>query len=349
MTDKMNNAPFTCRFAWKAIVIALMCCHSFAQATTNVESYKQLSTKLAELFSQDESDISLISAVLLIEKHIDPHVDIDASLSTIIEITSQIKQLPDYKPTTQGKLSSIVQYIYSAGTWNNDEPYHYDLDDPLGILKPENSLLSNYLRTKKGNCVSMPLLVLAIGEKLGLDMSLSTAPQHYFVKLHDGNHQWNFEATSGGLKADSSYVKEFEISPLALHNKIYLQHRLTKKQTISLMLSGLARQYSQGKTNAEFNKAFELTDLMLKYYPGNVTAMIVKGNTWRNILMRDLKAFEEKRINMTPRIKKHFDDLLAQNLKWYGKAESFGWQEPSTESESRYLKMIAEAKKNHVN
>ena len=39
---------------------------------------------------------------------------------------------------------------------------------------------------------------------------------------------YNFEATAGGLKANSSYVKEFGITQEALKNGIYLKEPLQK-------------------------------------------------------------------------------------------------------------------------
>lgn len=232
-----------------------------------------------------------------------------------------------------------------SGDWNGKQPYRYDFDDPLGTSKPENSRLSNYLNTKTGNCVSMPILVLVIGERLGLDMSLSTAPLHLFVRLQDEGHFYNFEATAGGLKAGSSYVKELGITSKALKNGIYLQS-LNKKQTVTIMMTELAKHYSErSQDSSDFNKAFELTNLMLEYHPKNINAMIIRGNIWRNILRRDLEVFEAKNMRMTPKIKEHFDALLSRNLQWYEKAESLGWREPAKDYNERYLEMVNEARK----
>lgn len=300
---------------------------------------------IRSLFALPEEKIDLAEARLMIEKFFDPSINIAATLSEIERIVAAIKKVPRYSESTEGKLNGIAQYLYLAGEWNGNRPYHYDFDDPLGTTKPENSRVSHYLKTREGNCVSMPLLVLILGEKLGLDMSLSTAPLHLFVRLNDKGHFYNFEATAGGLKADSSYVKSFAITEKALENDIYLQS-LTKRETLSVMLSGLAKHYSErSQESSDFDKSFELTSLMLEHYPNNVTAMIIRGNTWRNILYRDVKAFKKKRAAMTPFIKKHFDALLSRNLQWYEKAESLGWRQPSKDYDAQYLKMVNEARK----
>jgi regulator of sirC expression with transglutaminase-like and TPR domain len=331
-----------------ALALSLWVCNALAaiDAGKSTKISPELNT-VRDLFSLPDDKIDLAKARLTIEKYLDPSLDIDASLKEIDRIVAEIKKVPRYNDSAEGKLNGIVQYLYIAGEWNDNKPYRYDFDDPLGTAKPQNSRLSNYLKTRTGNCVSMPMLVLITGQKLGLDMSLSTAPLHLFVRLHNEGEFYNFEATSGGLKAGNSYVNEFSITSQAIKNGVYLQS-LNKKQTLAVMLNELAQHYSQSTENSDFDKAFELTSLMLEHYPNAVTAMIIRGNTWRNIMYRDLKAVEQKGIKqMTLPMKKHFDELLARNLQWYEKAESLGWREPAKEYEERYLKMVNEARKSY--
>lgn len=55
-------------------------------------------------------------------------------------------------------MTALGQVIYTPGPWNDNHPFSYDLDDPLGVNKL-NKLVSIYLHTHKGNCVSMPTLL----------------------------------------------------------------------------------------------------------------------------------------------------------------------------------------------
>jgi hypothetical protein len=66
----------------------------------------------------------------------------------------------------------------------------------------ENKLLSNFIETKKGNYVSIPLVFLILGEKMGIDVIVSTAPLHIFVRFKDDltRDVWNIETTNGGKK-----------------------------------------------------------------------------------------------------------------------------------------------------
>ena len=47
--------------------------------------------------------------------------------------------------------------------------------------------MSHYLATRKGNCVSMPVLFVILGQKLGLPITLAIAPNHVFAKYKRDN------------------------------------------------------------------------------------------------------------------------------------------------------------------
>jgi len=121
-----------------------------------------------ELFLLPDEKIDLAGARLTIEKFFDPSLDAEASLEEIDRIVAEIRKVPRYSDSTEGRLNGMVQYLHVAGKWNGNRPYHYDFNDPLGTDRPQNSRLSNYIRTRTGNCVSMPILALIAGQRLGL-------------------------------------------------------------------------------------------------------------------------------------------------------------------------------------
>lgn len=324
------------------VVLTIWACGVFAaQVPAPVAKSSPELQPILKILALPEDKIDLARARLTIEKILDPEIDVAANLAQIDSMVRAIKKTPRYSDTVEGKLNGIIQYLYQPGAWNDQKPYHYDFDDPLGTAKPENSRISHYLKQRTGNCVSMPVLVLVLAERLGMDVRLSTAPLHYFVRLKDQGQFYNVEATAGGLKADASYVREFLISPDALKNGIYLQN-LNRKQAIALMLSDVAQYYLDDN---QFKRSFEVTELMLAHYPKAVSAMLIRGSTWNKILLRDLDATKKKGIkNPTPEMHQHFQALLDRNLKWFNKAEALGWREPPKDYDKRYLKMVKEAR-----
>ena len=124
---------------------------------------------------------------LAIDKVVDPSTDLDAARAELDSMVAKVERMlatipPEAASTDAGKFEVLRDFLYRSGWWNDNRPFGYDLDDPLGQKNFYSRLLTRYLATRKGNCVSMPILFLILGERLHLDVTLSTAPLHVFVK-----------------------------------------------------------------------------------------------------------------------------------------------------------------------
>jgi hypothetical protein len=60
----------------------------------------------------------------------------------------------------------------------------------------DNVFLAGLLRTGRGSCVSMPLIYLVIGQRLGLPVHLVTLGKHYFIRWEEPGYRMNIETTS---------------------------------------------------------------------------------------------------------------------------------------------------------
>jgi len=88
----------------------------------------------------------------------------------------------------------------------------YDLED-FDAARPENLFLNGLVDRKVGTCVSMPLLYVALGWRLGYPIKLVAVPTHLFARWDDGVNRVNIEATGyGGELSDEEYAAEFFVS-----------------------------------------------------------------------------------------------------------------------------------------
>lgn len=60
---------------------------------------------------------------------------------------------------------------------------------------PNNICLAGLLRTKRGSCVSMPLLYLVIGQRMGMPVHLVAIGKHYFIRWEEPGYRMNIEPT----------------------------------------------------------------------------------------------------------------------------------------------------------
>ncbi len=222
------------------------------------------------------------------------------------------------------RLNALRSFLYQPGWWNEERPFAYDLSDPLGRA-PGAQMLSHYLATRKGNCVSMPLLFVALAERLGLDVTLSTAPQHLFVKWRDRatGKVWNLEATSGaGAARDEHYRRMLPMSDAAVASGVYLK-ALSRQEALATIATGVLDGLLD---SARHEEAMTVADVLIEAWPANVYAMLQKGNAYHRILERDfVRRYPAESDIPADRLAEAYR-LLRGNKLAFAQAEALGWR-----------------------
>ncbi len=293
---------------------------------------------LKAILEQSEEAIDFARAKFAIDKLVDPSIDVKANLKKIDAIVKAIQSLLPANASSQDKMLAVKKYLYEPGAWNNRQPYQYDFADPKGT-KIINKLLPTYLTTKKGNCISMPLLFIVLGQRLGIDVTASTAPLHVLVKYTDNDtgQSYNLETTSGANPSrDVWYQQTMHITDQALANKIYLQ-KLSKRETAAVMATLLAEDYREKQ---DYEKAMMVSDVVLKYYKNSVDSMLMKGDLFYRLLAKHYLSKYPAPYLIPVVERPYFEFLDINNRHWFEKAEALGWREPSQEEEQKYLDSV---------
>jgi len=109
--------------------------------------------------------------------------------------------------------------------------------------KPDDLFLHTVLDTKHGYCLSLSILYLSLGERLGLPLYGVVVPGHFFVRYDDGRVRFNIETTSnGGFADDEHYMNKFKV-PENDHDGIYMIN-LNKMQTLGCLFNNLGNSYN---------------------------------------------------------------------------------------------------------
>lgn len=146
-----------------------------------------------------------------------------------IEINSRLKE--KNIPLGPAAISVINDYLY------NDLKFRaIDKAD-----NPDDLFLHSVLDRKQGYCLSLSVLYLSIGERLGLPLYGVVVPRHFFVRFDDGRHRFNIEATSkGGYITDQDYIKKFNVPK---DNQNVYMLNLNKRQTLGCFFNNLGNVY----------------------------------------------------------------------------------------------------------
>lgn len=307
-------------------------------ATASVTTTSTADAELAplrQLLSQPEGQIDLARAKATIDRMVDPEVDVEATLRLVDVWAAKARGRFPAGASNKVKMELLISTLYESGPWNDNRPFGYDYTDPFG-QDIGKTLLSNYLATRKGQCVIMPIAFLAIGHRLGLPLTMTTAPYHLIVKYGDEElGQWtNFEATSGLFHPDSGYEQAMSIPLEATRNDTYLRP-FTQRETVALFATATLLPYYRERKHAELLLA--ATDLILQANPKDVNAMTIRGDAYYLLIEQRFKSKYPKADQIPQHLRAEYLDYSKQNHAWYEKAEALGWRQWGPVEKKRYL------------
>ena len=147
---------------------------------------------------------------------------------------------------------------------------------------PNDLFLHRVLDKKQGYCLSLSILYLAIGERLGISLYGVVVPGHFFVRYDDGNMRFNIETTSsGGTASDDHYIKKFKVHQ-SRDGNIYMTN-LNPLQTLGCFFNNLGNSYLAINNNkqalASFIKAVEINPNLAEARANLGNMYLQEGNT----------------------------------------------------------------------
>ena len=275
------------------------------------------------LLNRPEAQQDYATAAIAFGKLIDPNTDAAIDKAMIDRLVDASRQMAGPNPNDSYKLSATRQAIYVAGLWNYNRAFSYDLANPFG-QNPKDRLLSTYIRTRKGNCVSMPILFLIVADRIGLNVHLAAAPLHLLVRYTDPQGvDHNLETTSGGHEARTEWYRQnLPMSDKAIASGIYMR-TLTKRESIAemanIVLDALLDQ-------RRYQEAIEVADAILAANPREAYTMVKRGSAFAGQLQIE---FIDKYPNpalIPMALRSRYQMLAAANAKAFKDAEALGWE-----------------------
>jgi hypothetical protein len=200
------------------------------------------------------------------------------------------KNLQQYK--TAGNWA-IFTYMTDSIPENSFHPYQYDLDNFMGDKDMDCFMVSSLLKTKKGNCHSLPYLYKILANEVNVDAYIALAPMHVFIKHKDEHGAWwNLELTSGTFSRTSFIIESFGVTDAGMESGLYMKP-LSDKESVALCLSDLLDYYDKQKGIYYGNMVIKAYTEGLKIYP-NSLLQIAKRDEIKHRLD---KAMEAKGLN----------------------------------------------------
>lgn len=177
-------------------------------------------------------------------------------------------------------MSDTVRYMEDSVNYIETRPFTYDFNDFWGELNWSQMFVTKLLRTRKGNCHSLPFLYKILAEEIGTKAYLALAPNHTYIKQYAKQGGWyNTELTSNQFPIDSWVMASGYIHLSAIQNGVYMD-TLSMNQTFAVCLIDLAKGFER-KFPTDFTFLLKCSELALLHYPNYTNAMILKAETMK--------------------------------------------------------------------
>lgn len=276
-----------------------------------------------DVLSAADSQLDYGRAKLAFDRIVDPSLDTEAILAGIERLARNAEALAGPGASPAAKLAALRRVIYESGDWNGGRPFAYDQTDPLGRIV-SNKLISTYLATRRGNCVSMPILMLLAGERMGLNLALSTAPLHIFLRYTDeGGREINLEATSGGHPARTSWYRQnLPMSDRAIESGLYMR-TLTRREAIAHMASTVVDFLM---SESRFQEAIEVAEIILQHYPRDGYTLVRLGSAYGELIRVEFLEQFPTPAMLPSGLRQRYAIFAQLNRRAFEAAQALGWE-----------------------
>ena len=277
---------------------------------------------VCSVLSASDDELDYLNAKISFDAFIVPGTDCSWVSAQIDRLASAAMELTrgDSRPAV--RLGAVRKVLCEAGPWNDGRPFAFDMGDPDGRAIP-NKLLENYLRTRLGQCVSMPVLFLLIAERLGLEVALCAAPEHILVRYTDENGRaHNIETTSGCHPARDEWIRQqLGISYRAVESGIYLR-ALTKREGVALLASTIVEQLrEQGRTE----EVVAVCEIILQHHPREVNALVSLASAYGLLLDSWREQYTSLFYAPAEQVA-YARELARRNAVLFARADQLGWK-----------------------
>lgn len=250
---------------WSLIIATLLCVvflwpggapAVFARCKEPSADSRRLYKELDGIARLQNGDVALLATILAAAAR--GSVDLTGRPADGILVEKEVGRLAGRVSSVMGKNESPRKIISALNrVVFGEEEFTYD---PLAG-DPENYLLHRVVARKRGNCLGLTVLYLAVAEKVGVPLHGSYVPSHCFVRYEENGARCNVEmGEKGAEREDAWYARKFDLA----EGRPYLQ-TLGKREMIGVYLKSLAAAYSKKGMQEE---ALRLLGVAALYSPG---------------------------------------------------------------------------------
>ena len=220
----------------------------------------------AEIMNREE-EINLAETALLFAKEVEyPGLDISKYIRKIDSTADEIKWRVRNNTDPRFLIGEINKSLFAEGGFRGNEDNYYD---------PRNSFLNEVLDRKTGIPITLSVLYMEIGNRVGLPVSGVGFPGHFIIR-YSAELEILIDPFNKGRILSERDCQEMlnRIYGGGLKLKSDLLQYATRKQILARMLHNLKNIYVDSK---DFLKALSVVDMLLIIDPSDMSELRDRG------------------------------------------------------------------------
>jgi regulator of sirC expression with transglutaminase-like and TPR domain len=193
--------------------------------------------RFAELVSSEQ--FNLAEASLLVAQDVYPDLDVPAYLRRLDDIALAIRKRIASDAFAEQKVLALNYYLFNEMRFVGNVEEYYD---------PRNSYLNEVLERRTGIPLTLSILYLEVGRRLGLNLKGISFPGHFLVKLSVKRGELVLDPFIGGEAQSEAHLRQrlTQVMPEGEAKRVPIERFLepaSPRQVIARMLRNLKGIY----------------------------------------------------------------------------------------------------------
>lgn len=215
---------------------------------------------LAKIAKTSEQELNLAEAALLIAMDEYPGLDVEAYLRQLDELATGVQQRLPAQAGLEDTLVTLNQFLFVELGFSGDTENYDD---------PRNSFLNEVLDRKRGIPITLSIIYMEVGRRLGLPLKGVSFPGHFLVKFATREGEVVLDPFSGGSLMSKEDLEEMLEETYGGADTLHapLERLLTaagNKEILVRMLRNLKGVYLRRE---HYDKALTVVDRILLIQP----------------------------------------------------------------------------------
>lgn len=228
---------------------------------------EEVRSQFAQIVACDESTLELDRAALLIAAGEYPHLNVEEYLAELDAFAEMARALDDVFADPLVRIMRLSNLLFDELQFRGNAEKYYDA---------RNSFLNDVIDRRLGLPITLSVLMIEVGRRIGLKLFGVGMPGHFMAKYSDNEQEIFVDPFHGGRIVNEERCHEMILEMYQGQMKFHpsFLYAVGKKQILTRMLQNLKGIYSRAQNH---HKTLGMIELALLINPESAAELRDRG------------------------------------------------------------------------